>query len=179
MFGIYKFRSMAVGSGKGPGLTVLGDRRVTAVGRWMRRFKLDELPQFYNVLRGEMSLVGPRPKLPQYEAISSMPYRPGITGASTLAFRHEEKILSTIQPSQLDCFYDQHIKPVKLGIDMQYMSTATFRSDMRILAATFLVSLKPGGIPDMSSILSIGAQNAPAETASDCTAWCNFTAHTN
>ncbi len=143
LFGVYKFRSMAVGGSPGSGLTRDGDQRITVFGRWMRRFKLDELPQLYNILRGEMSLVGPRPKLPQYEGISKMPYRPGITGASTLAFRREEKILSNVHPSQLDFFYDQQIKPFKVRIDVCYMSRATFWTDIRIIAATLLVCVIP------------------------------------
>jgi lipopolysaccharide/colanic/teichoic acid biosynthesis glycosyltransferase len=147
MFGIYKFRSMALGSNTVSGITISGDRRVTAFGYWLRRFKLDELPQFFNVLRGEMSLVGPRPKLPHSEAIENMPYRPGITGAATLAFRHEEKILSGIHASQLDDFYLNQVKPLKARIDLHYMNQATFWSDMQMIGRTFLACLSPAAIP--------------------------------
>ena len=145
LFLIYKFRTMVSSSGRtpGPNLTRDGDSRITPVGRVLRKFKLDEFPQFYNILRGDMSIVGPRPKLPQYAAIRNMPFRPGITGAATLAFRREEEVLRHIHPSLLDSFYNQQIRPIKANIDLTYMAHATFLSDLRIVADTFLACIIP------------------------------------
>lgn len=147
LFGIYKFRSMVVGVNGGRGLTADGDVRITTPGRWMRKLKIDELPQLFNILRGDMSLVGPRPKLPQYEGIVNMPYRPGVTGAATLVFRREEQLLTQIHPSQLDYFYAKCIKPFKAILDVRYMSQATFWTDLRMIAATVLACLKQTRTP--------------------------------
>ncbi len=143
LFSVYKFRTMDFDAAAGIGLTREGDCRVTAFGRWLRRLKLDELPQFFNVLRGQMSIVGPRPKLPQYAGIANMPYRPGITGAATLAFRREEELLACVHPARMEDFYLRHIEPLKARIDARYMGRATLWSDLRIVASTCLACIAP------------------------------------
>ncbi len=169
LFIIYKFRSMTAGPSSGIGLTRHGDRRVTPLGRWLRKLKLDELPQFYNVLRGDMSLVGPRPKLPQYTVLRNAPYRPGITGAATLAFRREEELLDRIHPAAMENFYHRHIKPLKARIDARYMHRATFWSDLRIVAATFLACLSMPRLPAAVRKASRQAITFPGLTAIEST----------
>ena len=150
-FILYKFRSMRVEEPEGPGITVSGDIRITQVGAFLRRYKLDELPQFWNVLKGNMSLVGPRPKLPRHEGLD-LPYRPGITGMATLAFRDEEKILSRIPGDQLDAFYEICIKPRKARLDIEYMRNATLGSDLKLLWRTCTSCLF--GPDDLSAVES-------------------------
>lgn len=136
LFTIYKFRTMVQNSeALGPGHTAKGDPRVTLVGRVLRRFKLDELPQLYNVLRGDMSLVGPRPKLPNHDP-AAMACRPGVTGAATLAFRFEARILSEVPAERIEGFYQQYIAPHKIRLDSEYMERATVLSDISLLLAT-------------------------------------------
>jgi lipopolysaccharide/colanic/teichoic acid biosynthesis glycosyltransferase len=135
-FTLYKFRSMQFAARDGePGHTVAGDRRITSAGALLRRYKLDELPQFWNVLIGDMALVGPRPKLACHEGLH-MAFRPGITGAATLTFRNEEAMLIAVPARELDSFYEKFIKPVKAALDSAYMQKATLRSDARLLFLT-------------------------------------------
>lgn len=162
-FYLLKLRTMRP-SLDGPDYTLGADARITGPGRWLRRFKLDELPQLWNVLRGDMSLVGPRPRLPQHVVTVNMPYRPGLTGAATLAFRREEEMLSHLDPSQLDSFYRQHVTPLKTRLDTRYMCRATFWSDLRLLAATFLVCIASLRAP--AAFRNLPAQRMDIQTRS-------------
>jgi lipopolysaccharide/colanic/teichoic acid biosynthesis glycosyltransferase len=140
-FSLLKFRTMIHGN-TGPGLTRQGDPRIFPVGRWLRKWKLDELPQFLNVIKGEMSLVGPRPDLPEYLAILQDEQRqifwirPGITGCATLKFRHEEALLAQVPPEELRHFYISQVLPEKVQMEVEYGAQATFFSDAQILLRT-------------------------------------------
>ncbi len=150
-FTIYKFRTMFHDRmRRGSCVTKAGDMRFTAVGRFLRTYKLDELPQLYNVLRGDMSLVGPRPKLPQHEHLA-MHYRPGITGAATLTFVQEEHLLKTIPDGKLEEFHVHVVSPIKKLLDQQYQETATFFSDLSLLMNTILRRRRH---PDMQTLLT-------------------------
>lgn len=142
-FHMFKFRTMTTRKdGFNVSLTRSGDRRVTRVGGLLRKWKLDEIPQLWNVLRGDMSIVGPRPHLRRLLGQSSelrefLSIRPGVTGAATVFFRHEEEILpKNIREEQLEAYYIQTILPKKMKLDVDYAARATFRSDMRLLFST-------------------------------------------
>jgi lipopolysaccharide/colanic/teichoic acid biosynthesis glycosyltransferase len=142
-FELLKFRSMRHSRYEaGEALTAQGDRRVTSTGRILRRWKLDELPQLFNVLRGDMSLVGPRPDLAEYLNRLSTAQRhvlrlkPGMTGSATLHLRHEEDLLSTIPSEQLRDFYITTLLPQKVQMDLDYAAGASFASDTAILLYT-------------------------------------------
>ncbi len=143
LFHILKFRTMRVlQPGSAPKVTRRGDARITPLGRILRRFKLDELPQLFNVLRGDMSLVGPRPDVPEYcqslapEFQSVFALRPGVTGRATLHFRDEEGVLAAIPPEQLTHYYVSTLLPEKIGLDLDYARHATFFGDLRIVLQT-------------------------------------------
>jgi lipopolysaccharide/colanic/teichoic acid biosynthesis glycosyltransferase len=163
-FTLYKFRSMTAAMGRGSSITVAGDARVTPVGAFLRRFKLDEMPQFWNVLRGDMGLVGPRPKLPHHEALH-MDCRPGITGVATLAFRREEEFLAGIPAHELEAFYELFVKPAKAKMDLEYMRTATFSSDLRVLWETASACLFGSTDESLAVPAEIIAQHAAQQAA--------------
>jgi lipopolysaccharide/colanic/teichoic acid biosynthesis glycosyltransferase len=125
----------------GPAVTASGDRRVTSIGKFLRRTKLDELPQSLNVLRGEMSLVGPRPEDPRYVAIYTpaqrqiLNFRPGITSAASLAYRHEEQMLTG---DDWETVYQTKIMPEKIAIDLAYMASANVTTDLKLIFQTIL-----------------------------------------
>ena len=137
-FTILKFRTMIHTAHRThQPVTTSGNQLFTPVGPFLRRWKLDEIPQLFNVLAGHMSLVGPRPKLPEH-AISNVPCRAGITGAATIAFAREESILDRIPKSHLDSFYHSVVLPAKHKLDEEYMARATFSSDLKLIVDSVL-----------------------------------------
>jgi len=150
IFRIVKFRSMVEDADKrGPALTSAGDHRITALGRMFRRLKLDELPQLWNVLKGEMSLVGPRPEVPCYvESYSDsqrrvLAVRPGITDPGSILYRHEEQLLGD-QPDP-DRYYREVILPHKLNLNLEYLSHISFSHDLSLLLLTTGCIVLPKG----------------------------------
>ena len=141
-FRIFKFRTMVVDAPQRGGQITSGsdDPRITRVGRFLRRWKLDELPQFLNVVVGEMSLVGPRPEVPRFVEMFRSDYddilkvRPGITDLASIKFRDEASFLAgTSNPEQV---YVQQILPEKLALAHDYVARASFGMDLRILFQT-------------------------------------------
>jgi lipopolysaccharide/colanic/teichoic acid biosynthesis glycosyltransferase len=145
-FRIWKFRTMRVGA-RGAAITVAGDRRVTKTGSLLRRLKLDELPQLFNVLRGDMSLVGPRPEAPEYVDFAApmwqavLQVRPGITDMATLLYRDEEDLLRAALNA--DRFYREAVLPAKLRLNLAYLRTRSFLQDLRLVFLTVRYSLLP------------------------------------
>ena len=142
-FDMLKFRTMVDGAERmGVSSTAEDDRRITRVGRFLRRIKLDELPQLLNVLRGEMSLVGPRPQVPWAVARYSpeerrvLSVRPGITDPASLRFRNEGEILKG--STDPDRTYMELIHPEKMRLSLAYVESRTFLGDLRIIGDTLL-----------------------------------------
>ena len=137
-FTLYKIRTMVPNAGSS--VTAGGDARITPLGRTFRRWKLDELPQLWNVLKGDMSLVGPRPDVPGYadalkgEARQLLSLRPGITGPATLKYRNEEEILARVPDPQR--YNDAIIWPDKVQINLDYLHGSSIRTDIRCLVMT-------------------------------------------
>ncbi len=154
-FTFFKFRSMRAGR-KGLSLTASGDSRVTAIGRVLRKFKLDELPGLWNVVRGDMALVGPRPEVPEYVNLADplwrevLAARPGLTDPVTLRLRNEEELLGALEGDP-EPFYTLYLLPFKLRGYRNYLARRSWRSDLSVLWNTFLGVLFPGRNPPPTS----------------------------
>ena len=142
-FIIWKFRTMVMNADKsGPGVTKSGDSRITPVGRWLRKTKFDEFPQLWNVLRGEMSFVGPRPEVPKYvekyttEQRQILDLKPGITDMSTLEFRNEEELLKGATDAEK--YYTEYCVPKKIELSLQYHRKSSLLLDAQVILRTLL-----------------------------------------
>jgi lipopolysaccharide/colanic/teichoic acid biosynthesis glycosyltransferase len=142
-FRLFKFRTMVRDAEtKGRPITVGNDPRVTRIGRWLRRTKLDELPQLVNVVRGDMSLVGPRPELPMYVELFPLEYerllrvRPGITDRASILYRDESDRLG--RSPDPDVEYRTRILPDKLRLSAEYLESASIWSDLGLIVRTLV-----------------------------------------
>lgn len=143
-FHIYKFRSMRVGSDKGSLVTIGGrDPRVTSSGYWIRKFKIDELPQLINVFFGDMSLVGPRPEVRHYvnywtpEQMRVLDVRPGITDPASIKFRNENELMEKVEDPEN--YYINVIMQEKIKLYLEYVDNASFWYDIKLIFETFKV----------------------------------------
>ena len=137
LFTMYKFRSMTV-SHSGSSVSVAGESRITPLGAKLRKYKLDELPELWNVLKGDMSFVGPRPDVPGYADRLHLKLRPGITGPASLKYANEEEILA--QVSDPVKYNDEVIFPDKVRINLDYYYNHTFLGDIRLIFQTIFRS---------------------------------------
>lgn len=141
LFTMYKFRSMTVGH-DGSSVSVAGDSRITPLGAVLRKYKLDELPELWNVLKGDMSLVGPRPDVSGYmdcligEEREVLKLKPGITGPASLKYRNEEMLLAKVENPQE--YNDKVIFPDKIRINLYYYHNYSFWKDIQMIICTVL-----------------------------------------
>jgi lipopolysaccharide/colanic/teichoic acid biosynthesis glycosyltransferase len=139
-FVLVKLRTMRSHE-EGPQVTSMVDSRVTLVGRFLRKTKLDELPELWNVLKGDMSLVGPRPEVPRYVDLKDprwqavLQARPGLTDPVTLRLRNEEKLLAEVE-GDVERFYLATLQPVKLGGYLEYLGTRNWKEDLKVILKT-------------------------------------------
>jgi lipopolysaccharide/colanic/teichoic acid biosynthesis glycosyltransferase len=144
-FEVWKLRTMTAGSERGRPLTGAADPRITPVGRILRRWRIDELPQLVNVLRGEMTLVGPRPEVPSVVACYTpeqrlvLSVRPGVTGPSQICWRNEENCYPP--GADTEAYYMAEILPRKLASDLEYVRTRSLLRDLGYLWQTLLAML--------------------------------------
>ena len=142
VFTIFKFRSMFVKTDSNSSLTVANDRRITRMGKLLRKFKLDEFPQFLNVIAGQMSVVGPRPEVKEFVDLYSdsqreiLRVKPGITDEASLAYFDENNMLSNSSNPKLT--YIEEIMPRKIEINLKYISDKSWYSDGIVILKTIL-----------------------------------------
>lgn len=148
LFKLIKFRTMRVNSDRGASITIGNrDSRITNIGYYLRKFKLDELPQLINVIKGDMSLVGPRPELKRFvdtyntAQLQVLTVRPGITDYASIQFRNENELLEGKQ-DPID-YYIKEIMPVKLSLNLKYIHERSFWLDIRIIFITMISIFKP------------------------------------
>lgn len=140
-FTIYKFRTMTVGHG-GSSVSVAGESRITPLGAVLRKYKIDELPELWNVLIGDMSFVGPRPDVPGYadrlqgDDREMLELRPGITGPASLKYRNEEELLAAVDNPQE--YNDTVIYPDKVRINRYYLHNYSFVKDIEMIVCTVI-----------------------------------------
>ncbi len=146
-FKLLKFRTMKPGSDKAGQITVgTNDSRITRVGIFLRKFKLDEIPQLINVIKGEMSIVGPRPEVPKYvnlyseEQLKILTVRPGLTDLASIEFINENELLGKAKNPEKE--YVEVIMPKKLALNIQYVDTQSFLGDIKLIFKTFGKILK-------------------------------------
>jgi lipopolysaccharide/colanic/teichoic acid biosynthesis glycosyltransferase len=149
-FWIYKFRTMiADAPAQGGELTVGADSRITRIGGWLRQFKLDELPQLFNIIKGDMALVGPRPEVPRYVEMFRQDYeeilklRPGLTDLASLKYRNEATLLARADNPEAE--YIAHLLPDKIRLAKEYRRRAGLLFDLRLTARTVFTLLGQGG----------------------------------
>ena len=142
-FGLLKFRTMGVGSDKKGKLTVgTDDIRITSIGRILRKFKLDEFPQFINVLIGQMSIVGPRPEVKEYvelytnEQLDILKVKPGITDLASLEYFNENELLG--KSNNAERTYIEEVMPAKIALNKKYLANPSLLTDIKIMWRTFL-----------------------------------------
>ena len=147
MFDLYKFRSMRTGSDKKGLITVGGhDSRITRMGYFIRKYKIDELPQLWNVLKGDMSLVGPRPEVKKYvdlyteEQRRVLSVRPGITDYASIEYVDENEILGKAEDP--DRVYVEEIMPAKIKLNMRYIENRNLNENFKIIGLTFINILR-------------------------------------